>query len=722
VTDRRSSTPPPPAGWGARCFQYALLCLGLVAVYWPALQGRRLWNDPDYVTKPGLQSLHGLSRIWFEPGATEQYYPLLHSAFWLEHRLWGENDLGYHLVTLSWHALSCVLFGLVLEALASGSDGDGGSRFPRRAVGLAVALFAFHPVCVESVAWISEQKNTLSLVFSLGAVLAYLRYEDRRTGGAYALATFLFGCAVLSKSLTATIAPALMVIAWWRRGRLDWRRDVLPLLPWCMAGAAIGLFTAWDERHFGGAEGVHFDLASAGRLIVAGRVVWFYLGKLVWPHPLIFFYRRWAVDPGAPSQYFGLLAMVAATLFLLGVARRWRGPLAVWLLFLGALFPVMGFLNVYGFEFSFVADHWQYLPMLPVIAGLAALATSGLDRLGLGASRAVQGLLIGVLATLSWRQSHLYVDVETLYRRTLERNPAAWLAHANLGTLELDAGHPDRAVPEFSAALGLVPSYPELHSNLADAYVLLNRYPEAIAEYEEAIALRPDYAVAQVNLARALVVTGKATEAIPHYLEALNYQPNHADWQLGLGVAYGEAGNGAKALEHDRAAIGLDAGFAEAHNNLATILATLGQVDQALGELRTALRLKPDYGDAKKNLAAILERTSSEEANRGDLAHAIAGYREAVATEPGDADARAELGLALAMTGQAAEALTELTEAVRLAPRSARAHAYRGFALARASRFDEALREFDASLALAPGDEDVLFQRAQAQRALGAPR
>jgi protein O-mannosyl-transferase len=721
VTEDRSITPSPDR-WGARCLQFVLLCLGLFAVYWPALHGRLLWNDPDYVTRPELQPLRGLSRIWFEPGATEQYYPLLHSAFWIEHRLWGEAALGYHLVTLAWHALACVLFGLVLEALAPRTAVKGETGFPGKAVGFAVALFAFHPVCVESVAWIAEQKNTLSLVFSLGTVLAYLRYEDRRTAGAYALASFLFACAVLSKSLTATIAPALMVIAWWRRGRVEWRRDIVPLLPWCAAGAAIGLFTAWDERHFGGAEGVHFDLAGAGRWIVAGRVVWFYLGKIVWPHPLIFFYERWTVDPGSPGQYLGLLGAVAATLFLAIAARRRRGPLAAWLLFLATLFPVMGFLNVYAFVFSFVADHWQYLPMLPVIAGIAALATSGLGKLGRFASGAVQCGVIVVLGTLSWRQAHFYTDVETLYGRTLELNPDAWLAHANTGTIELDAGHPERAVPEFSAALRLVPSYPELHANLADAYVLLNRYPEAISEYEEAIALRPDYAVAQVDLARALVVTGRAPEAIPHYLDALKYQPNHADWQLGLGVAYGEAGDAAKALEHDRAAIGLDAGFAEARNNEATVLATLGRVDEALEELRTALRIKPGYADARKNLAALLERTSSEEANRGDLAHAIAGYREAVAAEPDDADARAELGLALAMTGREPEALEQLTEAARLAPRSARAHAYLGFALSRAGRYAEALQEYDASLALAPGDEDVLFQRAQAQKALGEPR
>jgi protein O-mannosyl-transferase len=722
VTDRRPSTLALPVGTGARALQFTLLFLGLIAVYWPALRGQLLWNDADYVTKAGLQSLHGLYRIWFEPGATEQYYPLLHSVFWVEHRLWGETALGHHLVTLAWHALSCVLFGLVLEALAPRQDEQGGTGFPRNAIALAMALFAFHPVCVESVAWIAEQKNTLSLVFSLGAVLAYLRYGDRRTLGPYALATFLFACAVLSKSLTATIAPALMVIAWWRRGRLEWRRDIVPLIPWCAAGAAIGLFTAWDERHFGGAEGIHFDLAGAGRWIVAGKVVWFYLGKLVWPHPLIFFYERWIVAPGMPVQYLGLLGTVATTLFLLGAAKWWRGPLAVWLLFIGTLFPVMGFLNVYAFVFSFVADHWQYLPMLPVIAGIAALATSGLSRLGRPASGAIQVGVIAIFAILSWRQARLYADVGTLYRETLDLNPGAWLAHANLGTLELDAGHPEMAVPEYTAALGLVPSYPELHANLADAYVLLDRYPEAIAEYREAIALRPDYAMAQANLARALVITGSAPEAIPHYLEALRYQPNHADWELGLGVAYGEAADVARALEHDRAAVAIDPRFAEAHNNEATNLTVLGRLNEALEELRTALRLKPDYGDARKNLAALLERISSAQANRGDLALAIAGYREALGAEPDDAALRADLGLALTMTGQVAEALTQLDEAVRLAPQSARAHAYRGLALARAGRFAEALHEYDASLDITPGDEDVLYQRDKVKSALGAAR
>jgi tetratricopeptide (TPR) repeat protein len=711
-----------PAPRAVRWLQFLALCLALVAVYWPALQGRLLWNDADYVTKPSLQSVHGLFRIWFEPGATEQYYPLLHSAFWIEHRLWGESPLGYHLVTLAWHALSCALFALVLARLGRPSEGRREPAFPEAAVGLAAALFAFHPVCVESVAWIAEQKNTLSLVFSLGAVLAYLRYEDHRTTGPYALATFLFGCAVLSKSLTAMVAPALLVVIWWRRGRLEWRRDIVPLLPWFAAGAAVGLFTAWDERHFGGAEGLHFDLAGAGRWIVAGRVVWFYLGKLVWLYPLTFFYERWTIDPASPVQYLGLAGAVAATLILAGVARRRRGPLAVWLLFVVTLFPVMGFLNVYAFVFSFVADHWQYLPMLPVLAGLAALASPFLARLGNHISWAIQGLVIGALAILSWHQAHMYSDNETLYSKTLEMNPSAWLAHANLGTLELDAGHPDRAASEFSSALRLVPSYPELHANLADAYVLLNRTPEAIAQYEEAIALRPDYAVAQVDLARALVVTGRPAEAIPHYMEALKYQPGHADWQLGLGVAYDEEGDAARALEHDRAAISLDPGFAQAHNNEATNLAALGRVAEALEELRTALRIKPDYADARKNLAAILERTSSDEANRGEFARAIAGYREALSVSPDDAGARAELGLALAMSGQVDDALAELAESVRLAPQSARAHAYRGFALARAGRFAEALREYDASLAIAPGDEDVLAQRAEAKKALAGSR
>ena len=340
---------------------FFLIVCTAAAAYLPALSGGFIWNDRDYVTQPALQSLAGLFRIWFEVGATQQYYPVLHTAFWIEHLLWGDAALGYHVLNLALHATSACLFVAVLRRL----------QVPGAL--LAGLIFALHPVGVESVAWISEQKNILSTVFYLLAALTYLRFDEGRSAFAYALATTWFVLAVLTKSVTATLPAALLVVLWWRRGRLEWRRDVVPLLPCLALGALGGLFTAWVEHSVIGAEGGDFSLDFYARCLVAGRAVWFYLGKLCWPANLIFIYPRWETDPETvwPLLYpAGVLVALAA---LWGWRRRSRAPLAAGLIFVGTLFPVLGFLNVYAFVFSFVADHFQYLAIFP----LAALAAAG---------------------------------------------------------------------------------------------------------------------------------------------------------------------------------------------------------------------------------------------------------------------------------------------------------------------------------------------------------
>jgi hypothetical protein len=316
---------------------YGVMLLLTLAVYWPALRGGFIWDDDAHVTRVDLRSLGGLFRIWFEPGATQQYYPLLHSAFWFENKLWGDSPLGYHLVNALLHATAATLFGVLLKRLAVP-----GAWF-------AAFLFLLHPVCVESVAWISEQKNTLSLVLYLTAGIAYLRFVEKRTWRNYLLVTLLFIFALLTKTVTATVPAAMLVVGWWQRGRLEWKRDVVPLLPWFAMGAMGGLLTAHFERVLIGAEGDEFALGFFDRVVLAGRVVWFYFGKLLWPADLIFFYPRWAIDAGVWWQW---LFPVAALIFvgaLFWWRHRTRGPLASALLFGGSLFPVLGFFNVYPF-------------------------------------------------------------------------------------------------------------------------------------------------------------------------------------------------------------------------------------------------------------------------------------------------------------------------------------------------------------------------------------
>src|SRR3954452_21514340 len=242
----------------------ALLLILIVTflVYLPATNGRPIWDDDSHITKSELQSLHGLSRIWFELGATQQYYPLLHSAFWLEHKLWGDSVVGYHLMNVLWHVISVTLLYLVLRRL----------KVPGAL--LAAAIFAVHPVIVQSVAWISEQTNTLSAVFYLSAMLVYLKFDESNQGSLYLIAVGLFVLGLLTKTVTATLPAALLVIFWWQRGTLSWKRDVLPLIPFFVLGAAAGALTAWVERKLIGAEGAAFEISFLDRGLLAGRAIW----------------------------------------------------------------------------------------------------------------------------------------------------------------------------------------------------------------------------------------------------------------------------------------------------------------------------------------------------------------------------------------------------------------------------------------------------------------
>ncbi len=345
----RPAAPTIPAreGWRPWLIAAALL-VATLAAYQPAWNGGMLWDDDKHVTSPELRSPDALPRIWFDVGATQQYYPVVHSAFWIQHRLWGDATTGYHIVNVVLHVLSALLLFLILRQLA----------IPGAL--LAAAVFALHPVHVESVAWITELKNTLSGVFCLLAALAYLRYDRNRNASTYAISFGLFVLALLSKSVTATLSGALLVVLWWQRGRLGWRRDVVPLLPFMGVGAASGLFTAWVERTHIGAEGPEFSLTLVERALIAGRAIWFYLAKLLWPIDLVFIYPRWQVSQGEAWQYLypaGVVVLLA-TLWLL--RKRSRAPIAALLIFAGTLFPVLGFFNVFPFRYSFVADHFQY--------------------------------------------------------------------------------------------------------------------------------------------------------------------------------------------------------------------------------------------------------------------------------------------------------------------------------------------------------------------------
>ncbi len=552
-----------------------LLLASVFLAYAPALTGDLLWDDGAHLTSAALQGWDGLRRIWIELGATQQYYPVLHSAFWVEHRLWGESLLGYHVVTVALHAVAACLLVVVCQRLAV------------KGAWLAGFLFALHPVTVESVAWISEQKNTLSLVFYLLATLAWLRFDERRTARDYLLALVFFALALATKTVTATLPAVLLVIAWWRRGELSWRRDVAPLIPWFVLATFAGLTTAWVERNFIGAAGAEFDLGVLQRVLLAGRVVWHYLATLAWPATLVFTYPRWTIDPRSASAY--VYPMVVALLAIaLWRARHWsRAPIAAFLIFAGSLFPVMGFLNVYPFRYAFVADHFQYHASLALIVLVAAGISSALQRTSTPGQRRAGALtvalLVVTLGTLTWRQAFMYRDAETLYRATLARNPDSWMAHHNLGRI-------------------------------------LSRKPgglnDAIVQFEAALTLRPAHARAHYSLGVALQRAGRPGEAVPHFEAALRLEPgnfllaSNSHYLLGE-ILMRTPGRLAEAIAHLEEATRRKPLVAESHNRLGEALLAADSVDAARREFIEALRLRPDYPAARENLGRTPASSSS---------------------------------------------------------------------------------------------------------------
>jgi Flp pilus assembly protein TadD len=605
-----------------------MIVVAVFLVYQPAWRAGFIWDDDAHVTQPKMSGLDGLGRIWGDLSATQQYYPLLHSFFWLEYRFFGHDATGYHLINIGLHALNALMLGLVFSQLKV--------RWAR----LAAALFALHPVMVESVAWVTEQKNTLSGFFYLAAALAYLRFDGNRRRGWYFAAFALFVLALASKTVTATLPAALLVIFWWQRGRLSLRLDWRPLVPFFVVGACSGLFTAWIERNVVGAKGAAYDFTAIERVLIAGRAVCFYFGKLLWPETLVFIYPRWSVSQDTWWQYLYVAAAAAGLVFLWSIRRQRRGPLAAALFFVGTLFPVLGFFNIFPFIFSFVADHFQYLASLGVIVAAAAV----LDWIGLKETVRRHALLrsglplgcCAVLGFLTWKQAHLYRDAETLYRKTLEENPTCSLAHGNLGALLMNTARLPEAIEHFEKALAVEPNEILTHHNLATVLFQVGRKAEAIAHYRAALKIHPSFSAAQNNLGFALFSEGETAEAIRLYESALALKPDYAEAHYNLGVALVKAGRPQEAIGHYATALRLSPNDPDTHNNLGTLLLQAGKPDEAAGQFSAALALKPEFSDAHNNLGIALF-------NQGRRAEAIRHFEAALRIDPESASARENL-------------------------------------------------------------------------------
>lgn len=631
---------------GSRAWLAAgLFIVVVLVVYIPAISGQYIWDDDYYVTNNRtLTSLAGLGRIWFEIGATIQYYPMVFTTFWMEFHIWGLVPHGYHVVNVLLHACGALLLFGVLRKLSV------------PAAGLAAAVFALHPVHVESVAWITERKNVLSGVFYLAAMWLYLRFAESRNEPherptnwrAYFASLVLYACALLSKTVTCSLPAALVLLLWWKRKRLR-VADLAPLVPMFAVGLVLGLTTVWVEREHVGAKGAMWDLSALERYLIAGRALWFYVGKLVWPSSLTFSYPKWDIDTGVWWQYLFPAAAIALVVSLWMLRRRvGKGPLVAALLFGGTLLPALGFIDIYPMRFSFVADHFQYLASIAVTTLLVVVVARGITMMGSRRKPTTGGdwfasknhlsrvgpasILLVVLAILTWRQAGVYADQETLWNDTIAKNPASWMAHNNLGQYLGKLGRRDEAFEHFTAAVKLRPEYVLAQKNLGDIYIFNRELDVAERHYREAIRIEPRYAEAHSALGVALAQQGKMDEAIVCMEQAVTLKPTYTAGHTNLGLTLANLGRFDDAVQAYTDALKTDPTSADAYFNMALALTSMGKTGEAIEFYKSATRYRPAYGDAFFNLGNLY-------ATLGRLDEAAAAYRNVLRINPSYAKA-----------------------------------------------------------------------------------
>jgi len=593
-------------------FLIALLC---ALIYLPSLWNGFIWDDDTNLYKSLWIQGGGLKLIWFS-NQMYQYYPVNFTTFWLEHKLWGLNPFGYHAVNLSLHILNAILVFWVVRKL-----------YARLALPVAL-LFAIHPIQVETVAWITERKNLLSLFFFLWALLAYLRFDRTRIFKYYLFTAALFVLALLSKSIAVCFIFFPIFYKWWEDGRVGLREIKLSLV-FIAIGLLSALHALYLEFYHVGAQGRDFSLNLLQRLILSGRIIFFYIYKLTFPFKFIFFYPPWTIAVNVWWQWLFSLAAVFL-LFILFFYKKalGRGALTLFIFYIISIFPVLSFLNVYGMRFSYVADHFSYLSapilLLLICASIAffldklknkiqALSTPAYRFLG----RGIIGLAIVYMCIESMALTRNYQNEFILWKNLLKENPKAWIAYNNLATAYANAGEIERALPLYNKAIEIKPDYAEALDNLGTAYTKMGRNEEALALYK-GMAVNPDFTrspIVHYKLGNLYLKISRNEDAVIEYKKAIElcakakqYDSIAKEASYNLGNAYYGIGRKQEATKAYKEAIQTGPGNVEALNNLASVFVEAGQINKAIDLWEKAVQMDPEFATAHFNLAVFYFR------------------------------------------------------------------------------------------------------------------
>jgi Flp pilus assembly protein TadD len=668
-----------------------ILVIAVIFAYQPVWYAGFIWDDDVHLTGNPLTAGHlGFREIWMT--STWRPFPLVIITFWVERALWGLAPLPYHLVNVFQHATCTILLWRVLRNL----------RVP--GAWLGAALWSLHPLQVESVAWISEMKNTESCLFYLLTILSYVRFlgagdSPGKVNWSYASTLIFAALAMASKSSTLVLPVVLCLCAWWVKGRWQWRH-LMRLVPIFLMSVAAAAATLWPvNANLAGPANSLSAQSWPERVATAGDVIWFYLGKLLWPHPLMAIYPRWHIDGSQWVSYLPLLAVVIVSLMLwLKRRSRFRSFFFSWVYFLVSLSPFLCLIDESFWHYSFVEDHLQYLAGM----GPLALAGAGLSRLAIFVSPGkawlqptfCTGLLL-TLGLLSWHRAWVYKGEETLWTDELCKNSNCWVAYNNLGAVLFQKGQVDAAAAQYQKSLKIHPTNEKAHNNLGNALLQKGRGDEAMTQFQEALEINPNFEQARSNLGIALAQTGQVDGAIEQFQKALKIDPADEKAHNNLGTALLQKGQTDEALAQYQKSIEINPNYADAHNNLGNALLQKGQIDEAMTQYQQALEINPNYADAHCNLGnALLQK--------GQVDEAMTQYQQALEINPTFDQAHNNLGLALIRKGLVDEAMDQYQKAFEINPNNAKAHNNFGAALLQKGQTDKAFAQFQEALRLKP--------------------
>jgi len=626
--DTKRPTTNPWLPW-----QVLAIVVAVVWIYWPALNGGWQWDDDLYLTKNLLMNDPArLWKAWFAPGSFIEYYPIEETVQWVQWQLWHGQTFGYHLTNVLLHVASALLLWRLFAKL--------GLRY----AWLGGLLFAVHPAQVESVAWIAELKNALSLPPFLLAMCAWIDYDERRTPRGYAIALAWFVVAMLCKILMAPFAFVLLLYAWWKRGRVGWA-DMTAAVPFLVVAVVLAALTIHAGQVYTKdvMPGAAMPEGFLAKLALGGSSLAVYLGIFLWPVGLLPAYAKWSINPPAPVQFLPWLVLLALVIWAWTARRTWGRHVLLGLgFFLLFLAPFLGLRWVSYMDFTWVMNHFLYIPGI----GLIGLAIAGLEKvLALAPKEArpmalgVVGVIVVLLALAAQQEASLYRDPETLWTYTEQRDPNSYAAHNqlgvafeqkgeaaaaldqfeqartlepnfaeasnNVGTTLLESGRAAEAVDALRQTVKIAPLYALGHYDLGNALKQTGELSEAVAQFQQSLKLDPLNAEAENNLADVLLASGRNDEAFAHYARATEISPGYAGAQYNWGVALLQAHDVPGAIGHFQRAVAIKPDYVEAHFNLGVALYQTGHTPEAIAEFQTALRLRPDFSQAQNILAQL---------------------------------------------------------------------------------------------------------------------